>query len=168
MPPGADKQSMVGKARSFSALVRWRSEGNGAWEIDTRHSGFDSAEEAAMAANGLGCSGFAKLVLERGDLFTIGVNGQRLLVDTEIVVWTMAAAPADLPEDLQFERVDETPGLLSAEGLDGLFEARRFRVLDNESGRDVSVRLAVGPSRVLVLVGELKAERISDVDVPRA
>ena len=97
-----------------------------------------------MAANGLGGGGFEKLVLERGDLFTIGVNGQRLQVEEEIAVWTMAAAPVDLPEDLQFERVDESPGLLSAKGLDGLFEARRFRVLDDESGRDVAVRLAVG------------------------
>jgi hypothetical protein len=167
MPAGADKQSMLGNARSFSALVRWRSVGNRAWEIDTRHSGFVSAEEAAMAANGLGCGGFEKLVLERGDLFTIGVNGQRLQVEEEIAVWTMAAAPLDLPEDLQFERVDESPGLLSAKGLDGLFEARRFRVLDDETGRDVAVRFAVGRSRVVVLVGGLKAERISDVDVPR-
>ena len=121
-----------------------------------------------MAANGLGGGGFEKLVLERGDLFTIGVNGQRLQVEEEIAVWTMAAAPVDLPEDLQFERVDESPGLLSAKGLDGLFEARRFRVLDDESGRDVAVRFAVGRSRVVVLVGGLKAERISDIDVPRA
>ena len=168
MPAGADKQSMFAKARSFSALVRWRSVANGAWEIDTRHSGFVSAEEAAMAANGLGCGGFEKLVLERGDLFTIGMNGQRLRVEEEIAVWTMAAAPVDLPEDLRFERVDESPIALSAKGLDGLFEARRFRVLNDETRRDVAVRFAVGRSRVVVLVGGLKAERISDVDVPRA
>jgi hypothetical protein len=159
---------MPDKAKSFSALVRWRWAGNGAWEIDTRHSGFGSAEEAAMAANGLGCDGLEKLVLERGDLFTICVNGQRLRVEEQIAVWTMPAAAGDLPEDLQFERVDDSPGLMSAKGLDGVFEARRFRVLDDETGRDVAVRFAVGRSRVVVIVGGLKADRVSDVDVPLA
>ena len=156
------------KARSFTALVRWRSLEISALEIDTRHSGFASAEEAATAANGLGCDGFAKLMLERGELFIISVNGQRVLVEHEIVVWTMPAAPVDLPDDLQFERVDESPGLLSAKRLDGAFEARRFRVLDADTGRDVAVRFAVGRSRVVVLVGGLKAERPCDVDVPLA
>ena len=77
-------------------------------------------------------------------------------------------AGGDLPEDLQFERVDESPGMLSAKGLDGLFEARRFRVLDDETGRDVAVRFAGGRSRVVVLVGGLKPERVTDVDLPRA
>ena len=95
-----------------------------------------------MAANGLACDGLEKLVLESGDLFTICVNGQRLRVEEEIAVWTMPAAPVDLPEDLQFERVDESPGMLSAKGLDGVFEARRFRVLDDATGRDVAVRFA--------------------------
>jgi hypothetical protein len=159
---------MVRKARSFTALVRWRSLEDSAFEIDTRHTGFESAEEAAMAANGLGCDGFAKLMLERGELFTVSVNGQRVLVEHEVVVWTMPTAPLDLPDDLQFERVDESPGLLSAKGLDGAFEGRRFRVLDADTGRDVAVRFAVGRSRVIVLVGGLNAERPCDVDVPLA
>ena len=121
-----------------------------------------------MAANGLGCDGFAKLMLERGELFTVSVNGQRVLVEHDVVVWTMPTAPVDLPDDLQFERVDESPGLLSAKGLDGSFEARRFRVLDDETERDLTVRFALGRSRVVVLVGGLQAVRISDVDVPRA
>jgi hypothetical protein len=159
---------MPDKARSFSALVRWRSAVNGAWEIDTKHRRFASAAEAAMAANGLGCDGLEKLVLERGDLFTVCVNGRRLPVEEQIAVWAMPAPAGDLPEDLQFERVDDSPGLLSAKGLDGVFEARRFRVLDDESGRDVAVRFTVGRSRVVVLVGGLKAVRVSDVDVPVA
>jgi hypothetical protein len=121
-----------------------------------------------MAANGLGCHRLDKLMLERGDLFTIGVNGHQLQVEEEIAVWTMPAAPVDLPEDLQFERVDESSGLLSAKGLDGVFEARRFRVVDDDTGRDVAVRFAMGRSRVIILGGGLKAERVSDVDVPLA
>lgn len=121
-----------------------------------------------MAANGLGCDGFAKLMLERGELFTVSVNGQRQPVDDEIVVWTMTAAPVDLPDDLQFERVDEGRGLLSAKGLDGAFEGRRFRVVEADTGRDVAVRFAVCRSRLVVLVGGLKAERPCDVDVPLA
>jgi len=159
---------MPDKARSFSALVRWRSAVNGAWEIDTKHRRFVSAEEAAMEANGLGSEGLEKMILERGDLFTICVNGQRLRVEEQIAVWTMPATAGDLPEDLQFERVDDTSGLLSAKGLDGVFEARQFRVVDDETGRDVTVRFAVGRARLVVLVGGLKAVRVSDVDVPLA
>jgi hypothetical protein len=58
--------------------------------------------------------------------------------------------------------------MLSAKGLDGVFEPRRFRVVDDGTGRDVAVRFATTRSRIVVVVGGLKAERPSDVEVPRA
>lgn len=159
---------MARKAPSFSVLIRWRSARNPAWEIDTRHRGFRSAEEAAMIANGLGCAAFDTLVLERGELLTLALNGQRLPVEDEVAVWTLPAEPVDLPEDLQFERAEERPSVLSAKGLDGVFRPRRFRVLDDETGRDVIVRFTFCRSRLVVLVGGLKAQPQPDIAVPLA
>lgn len=121
-----------------------------------------------MAANGLGIDGFEKLQLERGALLALSVNGERERVEGEVAIWMKAPLAVDLPDDLRFERVDETPVELSASGLDGLFAARRFRVIDDDSGVDVDVRLAVGRSRVVVLVRGTRTARRDDVEVPTA
>jgi hypothetical protein len=77
-------------------------------------------------------------------------------------------APLAVPDDLRFERVDETLVELSASGLDGLFTARRFRVVEAGSGVDVDVRLAVGRSRGVVLMRGTRTARRDDVEVPTA
>ncbi len=143
---------MIGSRRSFSAVLRWRSRLHPEWEVDTRHATFPSPEAATLAANGLGTDGLEELRLERGRLFVVDVSGRRTKVRSDVVFWTVPAAPSDLPDDFRFERVDETVHELSRRGLDGGFEPRWFRVIEDESGADVHARLIAGRSRVVVFV----------------
>jgi hypothetical protein len=153
---------------SFSALVRWRSEIDPAWELDTRHRGFTTAEAAAMAANGLGVNGFEKLRLDKGRLFVIDLNARSQLVQGEVAIWMMVPVAADVPDDFRFERMDETLTALSASGLDGFFRPKHFRVVDDGSDADVDISLAVGRSRVVMLFRRAHPRRAADVDVPSA
>lgn len=153
---------------SFSALIRWRSRTDPPWEVDTRHPGFATAETAALVANGLGLDGLRRLVVERGYLFTVDADGNLELFVGEAVIWMMPRQPVDLPEALQFERVEETPTGMSAMGMDGVFDAKSFRVVDDFSGVDVDVRLVVRRKRVVVLLRGTHATRATDVEVPTA
>jgi len=160
---------MICPGRSFSALVRWRSRLHPDWEVDTRHPGFPSAEAAALAANGLGTDGFEELRLEQGRLFVVNVNGRRASVEDDVVLWTTPAPPLDLPDDFRFERVDGAIHELSRRGLDGGFEPRWFRVMDDGTGTDVHARLIVGRSRVVVFVSSASLVRArGDAQVPIA
>jgi hypothetical protein len=136
------------------------------WELDTRHAGFASAEEAAFAANGLGIDGFEELRLELGELFVVDVNGRRTRVREDVTVWFLVPVATSLPEDFRFERSNAPLGELSRRGLDGGFDARRFRVLDEGRGADVDVRLVVGRSKVVALVGH--AQRTPSLSIPSA
>lgn len=153
---------------SFSALIRWRSDSGSVWELDTRHSGFPTAEAAAIAANGLGVDGFAKLLLTKEKLYTVDVNGRREPVTGEVVIWELPVAPPDVPEDMRFERVKDSLADLSARGLDGVFSASRFRVVEDESEVDVDIRLSVAQSQVVVLVRGRRGSSTDDVEVPTA
>jgi len=159
---------MNSAGRSFSALVRWRSRLHPQWEVDTLHPGFLSAEAAALAANGLGAAGFEELRLEQGDMVVVDTNGGRASVEGDVVLWTAPKAPLDLPEDFRFERVDGTARELSRRGLDGGFEPRRFRVIDDGTGADVDARLIVGRSRVVVFVSSAGQARVANAQVPLA
>jgi len=159
---------MNSRGPSFSALVRWRSRLHPEWEVDTRHPGFPSAEAAALAANGLGTGGFEELRLERGDLFVVDIGGRRASVEGDVMLWTAPTAPRDLPEDFRFERVDGSVHELSRRGLDGGFEPRRFRVIDDGTAADVDARLIIGRSRVVVLVSSAGQARVANAQVPIA
>jgi len=158
---------MNSTGRSFSALVRWRSRLHPEWEVDTRHPGFPSAEAAALAANGLGTDGFEELRLEREVLFVVDLSGRRASVEGDIALWTTPTT-LDLPEDFRFERVDGSVHEMSRRGLDGGFEPRRFRVIDDGTTADVDARLLVGRSRVVVLVSSAGQARVANADVPIA
>lgn len=159
---------MIGKERSFSAVVRWRSRLHPEWEVDTRHTSFRSPEAAALAANGLGTEGLEELRLERGELFVLDVEGRCIRVEGEVVLWTVPAAPHKLPDDFRFERVDGTAQELSRRGLDGGFEPRRFRVLDDGTGADVHMRLIAGRLHVVVFVSSEGQARVASAQVPNA
>ena len=153
---------------SFSAVVRWRSRLHPEWEVDTRHTSFRSPEAAALAANGLGANGLEELRLVRGELFALVVNGRCAKVEGDVVLWTAPASPRDLPDDFRFERVVGTVQELSRRGLDGGFEPRRFRVLDDGTGADVHTRLIAGRSRVVVFVTCASQARGASAQVPNA
>jgi hypothetical protein len=158
---------MSSRRKSFTALVRWRSRRSLAWEVDTRHPGFTSAEAAALSANGLGTDGFETLLLEKGQLFVLPVRGPRHPVLLGIEVWRLTPSAAQIPEDLRYERVDRSPASLSREGLDGPFEPRRFRVVE-EGGEDLDVQLILGRSRLTIVVGRGLAKYGIDFETIRA
>lgn len=159
---------MMGSERSFSAVLRWRSRLHPEWEVDTRHPSFPSPGAAALAANGLGACGLEELRLERGRLFVVNVSGRRTKVRGDVVIWTVPAAPLDLPDDFRFERADETVQELSRRGLDGGFEPRSFRVIEDRTGADVHALLIAGRSRVVVFVSAASRVRGVSALVPIA
>jgi hypothetical protein len=134
------------------------------WEIDTRHGRFETAADAALAANGFGKNGIEELRLENRSLALIDICGRRIAPQDDVTVWKLSDGHLDLPCEMLFERVAYTVAELSALGLDGGFEARQYRVIENDSGREVPLRLTVGRSRVLVVLDNRRA----DDDVPFA
>lgn len=106
-----------------------------------------------MAANGLGPEAFEELRLERGHLFVVDARGRRFPVCHGVVAWTISDPSVDLPDEFRFERIERTPSELSKGGLDGGFDPKEFRVVDDVTDMDVHVRLIAGRSRAVVLVG---------------
>jgi hypothetical protein len=133
-------------AGPYTAVVRWRSRIDSAWEIETRHPDFNSVEKAAFIANGIGAGGFLGLRLERGRLrIELGSGGRRPYLG-EVETWLKRPGDA-VPPECPFARLPCGPADLSARGLDGPFEALRFRVLDQASGLDVRVQFVVDGRR---------------------
>ena len=159
-----DKEDMRRAARSFGVVIRWRSRMHPEWEIDTRHGRFETAAHAALAANGFGKDGIEELRLENRRLALIDIRGRRIAPHDGVTVWKLSDGPLGLPCEMLFERVAYTVAELSALGFDGGFEARQYRVIENDSGRDVPLRLTVGRSRILVVLDKRRA----DDDVPTA
>jgi hypothetical protein len=122
------------------------------WELDTQIGSFDSAAAAALAANGFGDDGIEELRLEGEQLVLIDVVGRRRSPAGEITVWKLSPRGLPLPAEMLFERVEYSLADLSALGLDGGFEPRQYRVVDDGSGSDVPIRIVVGGSRVMLLV----------------
>jgi hypothetical protein len=137
------------------------------WEIDTQLGSFESAAAAALAANGFGDDGIEELRLEDEHLVLIDVAGRRRAPAGEITVWKLGLNGLPMPRDMLFERVAYSLAELSALGLDGGFEPRQYRIIDDGSGDDVPIRVVVGRSRVLLLVDSSREGR-GDVGVTSA
>ena len=108
--------------------------------------------------------GIEELRLENRRLALIDIRGRRIAPHDGVTVWKLSDGPLGLPCEMLFERVAYTVAELSALGFDGGFEARQYRVIENDSGRDVPLRLTVGRSRILVVLDKRRA----DDDVPTA
>ena len=142
------------QAPRYSARIRWRSEVDPDWEIDTRHPGFETWRQAAFFANGLSEDGACMLVLQDGAFLLQVANGRDLVVDSqEVTIW-QGANPRDfgIPEDLNFVRATAGPTDLSAMGLDGLFSAVRFGVDEDGGSSRMDVRVEADARRRAVLV----------------
>jgi hypothetical protein len=139
---------------TFAARIRWRSCIAPAVELDTVHWGFPSAERAALFANGVGALALNALWLDNGVLELELTDGRRARFDpSDVAVWMRGDGLDELPDVAGFERVDRTPLALSAEGLDGRFEAKAFRIVtETTPERDVEVRLDVDLRRDILRV----------------
>jgi hypothetical protein len=133
------------QGRSFSVRIRWQAEVDCAWELETHHTGFGTAEEAALFANGLAEGGLAHLRLERGELRLGFTDGSSAAMDpAAVTVWALAREAAGRPSaaDIDFRRIDVALPVLSRRGLDGAFIALAYGVLDPER-QPLDVRISL-------------------------
>jgi hypothetical protein len=132
-------------AKKVLARIRWRSERDASWEIETHHTGFAVAEDAALYANGFVTRSPAALVLKKGSLHLFYTDGTDApLAAGTYQVWRLpedfdASLPAD---DSNFVPVDITPRALSARGLDGKWEQLAYGILGPD-GQPIDVLLQV-------------------------
>jgi hypothetical protein len=152
----------------FVARIRWRSEVDPDWEIDTRHPGFETWRQAAFFANGLSEDGASILSLRNGAFLLKLANGRDIVIDRqEIVIW-QGAKPNDsgVPEDLSFVQASAAPTDLSAMGLDGSFSAARFGVDEDGSSSRMDVRVEADAQRRAVLVSLVLLSEDDETEVP--
>ena len=67
--------------RAFAARIRWQAVSDPALELETHHPGFDSAEDAALFANGIDARSAAGLALEGGVLRLRLTDGASEVID---------------------------------------------------------------------------------------
>lgn len=116
----------------FTARIRWQSEMNPCFELETRHRGFSTAEDAALFANGFSDAGALDLRLARGRLTLVLTDGAESELEPESVqVWELPddGQEYQVADDSAFELVPRTPAELSARGLDGGFVQLKYGVL---------------------------------------
>lgn len=139
----------------FAARIRWQAEADPAWELETHHPGFSSAEDAALFANGYGDAGVADLRLDGGNLLLTLTDGSTAALAADgASVWHFAGAIDEntVARDVDFERVDLTFSALSSRGIDGGFVPLVYAVLGpNAEPLDVSINVdELGMLRVTV------------------
>jgi len=155
----ADKETMNQiAARQFTALVRWRCRGAPELEFETHQSGFESAEAAALAANGLGHGGFDELLVEPGTVTLlrdgIAHDGCRLCVFGWV---SIGAEFPGVPREWAFERTDHIAEYNAAIGE--RFAPYAFRVVDELTREDVAVEFLVTPQGVSLVVSRTEVRR---------
>lgn len=142
----------------FAARVRWRSEVDPAWEIETRHDGFAMPEDAALFANGFSTRSPTTLILRGGRMemgFSDGTT--RPIRGGEYQLWRLprdfdASQPAD---DASFDAVEMSLESLTGSGLDGRWAQLAYGVL-GPTGEMVDVILEVDET------GDLKVIAIDE------
>jgi hypothetical protein len=148
-----DRNDPVERTARYLARIRWSCDVDPDWEIDTRHSGFETWRAAACFANGLAEEGASILFLQEGALILQLVNGRDVLVrNEEIVVWHRASLSEESTDDATFVRAPAGPRDLSAMGLDGVLSPTRFGVDDGRGSRRLDVRVEADVRRRAVMV----------------
>lgn len=145
-------------AGQFTALVRWRCRGVPELEFETHQTGFDSAEAAALAANGLGHRGLDELLVEPGavTLLRDGVahDGGCLCVFGWV---SIGAEFPGVPREWAFERTDHIAEYTAAIGE--RFAPYAFRVVDELTQEDVAVEFFLTSQGVSLLVTRAEVRR---------
>lgn len=117
----------------FTARIRWQCSADPCVELETRHSGFATAEEAALFANGLSEDGALELQLLAGRLLLTRADATVVEIAADaVLVWELPDNGEDfqVADDFEFQVVTNTFAQLSARGLDGDFQAVKFGVLN--------------------------------------
>lgn len=117
---------------TFSARIRWQSEIDPCIELETRHPGFSTAEEAALYANGFSEDAALELRLDGGCLTLSLADGTLVELDSDSVsVWELPddGQEIQVADDSDFRLVRQTAADFTARGLDGSFVQLRYGVL---------------------------------------
>lgn len=129
----------------FVARIRWQADADPTWEIETTHGGFETAEDAALFANGFLEAGADELRLESGRLLlTLADRSSSELSAEALQIWRLRDDGADcqIADDDDFERVPISVERLSAMGFDGGFTQIKYGVTD-AAGVQVDVVLGL-------------------------
>lgn len=128
----------------FVARVRWQADADPSWEIETAHGGFETAEDAALFANGFLEAGADELRLDSGRLLlTLTDRSSNELTAEAVQVWRLRDDGSDcqIADDQDFERLPISIERLSAMGFDGGFTPIKYGVTDPAS---VQVNVVLG------------------------
>jgi hypothetical protein len=129
----------------FVARIRWQADADPTWEIETAHGGFETAEDAALFANGFLEAGADELRLESGGLvLTLTDRSSSELPADAVQIWRLRDDGTDcqVADDQDFERVRISIERLSAMGFDGGFTQLKYGVTDS-AGAQVNVVLGL-------------------------
>jgi hypothetical protein len=127
----------------FVARIRWQADADPTWEIETAHGGFETAEDAALFANGFLEAAADELRLDAGRLFLTLTDHSSIELSSEAVqIWRLRDDGTDcqVADDRDFERVLISIDRLSAMGFDGGFTQIKYGVA-NSAGAQVNVVL---------------------------
>jgi hypothetical protein len=162
--------------QAFTAHIRWQADVDPGWEIETLHSGFDTAEDAALFANGFLEPGADELRLDCGHLsLTLTDHSSIDLVEEAIRIWRLPDSGEDfqVADDSDFQQISMTLAQLSALGFDGGFVQIKYGVTDT-AGAQVQVALTLNETGNLsVTVEEASPEPMEEASfafgiIPRA
>lgn len=129
----------------FVARIRWQADADPTWEIETAHGGFETAEDAALFANGFLEAGADELRLDSGRLLLTLTDHTSIELPAETVqIWRLHDDGADcqVADDQDFERAPISIERLSAMGFDGGFTQIKYGVTD-AAGVQVDVVLGL-------------------------
>jgi hypothetical protein len=131
--------------RPFSARIRWQSDADPCYELETHHPGFATADDAALFANGFSAAGADELRLSDGALVLTLTDGSQVELPLEVVqVWRLQddGQEIQVADDIDFQLAAVTFEELSSQGLDGGFVQVKYGVLDPDNEPlDVAVYL---------------------------
>jgi len=148
----------------FTARIRWQADADPTWEIETAHEGFETAEDAALFANGFLDSGADELRLDAGRLLlTLTDHSTIELPSTAIQIWRLPDDGSDLQvaDDMDFEKMSLSIERLSAMGFDGGFTQIKYGVTD-AAGIQVNVVLRLNETGNLSVTVEAPPEDLPD------
>lgn len=140
-------------AGRFTALVRWRCPGVPDLELETHQPGFDSAPAAALAANGLGDRALDELVLECSAVTALRDGVAQDGGCLAIVGWvSVCSTVSGVPREWAFERTERFAEHVARLTPVGRFTPYAFRVVDEQTGDDITVEFLITPQGLGILV----------------
>jgi len=149
---------------TFDARIRWQGP-DPTIEIETRHSGFPTPEDAALFANAIPPGAPAVLQFESKHIEIYDDAGTPLAQGPkEITVWVLSHSvqDGDVVEDADFEPYDGPLAML-AQTASGTYQPAQYGVIDS-AGTPVGVSISLDETGLLRVVVEEPCDDLDDDD----